>query len=82
MKEFQMPFWHNLKAVHHLNLFAYIPQFPLQKLNSIYSRLIIFVMFQGQKEVSYDQFVNLWKQFFTSENPSDPGNFIFGKTKF
>jgi Ca2+-binding EF-hand superfamily protein len=36
----------------------------------------------GKKEVNYEQFVALWKQFFTSENPSDPGNFIFGKTKF
>ncbi|XP_008201337.1 calexcitin-1 isoform X1 [Tribolium castaneum] len=36
----------------------------------------------GKKEVNYEQFEALWKQFFTSENPSDPGNFIFGKTKF
>nr|QHB21921.1 juvenile hormone diol kinase [Colaphellus bowringi] len=39
-------------------------------------------MAEGREEVNYDQFVSLWKQFFTSENPSDPGNFIFGKTKF
>ncbi|KAJ8979086.1 hypothetical protein NQ317_004207 [Molorchus minor] len=37
---------------------------------------------QGKKEVTYDQFASLWKQFFTSENASDPGNFIFGKTQF
>ncbi|XP_018330248.1 calexcitin-2 [Agrilus planipennis] len=36
----------------------------------------------GNKTVTFDQFQGLWKQFFTSENPSDPGNFIFGKTKF
>ncbi|XP_066138231.1 calexcitin-2 isoform X1 [Euwallacea fornicatus] len=36
----------------------------------------------GQKEVNYQQFETLWKQFFISENPSEPGNFIFGKTSF
>nr|CAH7752055.1 unnamed protein product [Callosobruchus chinensis] len=36
----------------------------------------------GKNEVSYEQFVDLWQQFFTSENPADPGNYIFGKTKF
>jgi len=39
-------------------------------------------MSQGKKEVNYEQFVELWKQFFMSENPSEPGNFIFGKTSF
>ncbi|CAH0553124.1 unnamed protein product [Brassicogethes aeneus] len=39
-------------------------------------------MSQGQHQVNYDQFELLWKQFFMSENTSDPGNFIFGKTKF
>ncbi|KAG5872897.1 hypothetical protein JTB14_026363 [Gonioctena quinquepunctata] len=39
-------------------------------------------MAEGKKDVTYDQFVALWKQFFTSENSSDPGNFIFGKTTF
>nr|CAH7752054.1 unnamed protein product [Callosobruchus chinensis] len=39
-------------------------------------------MAQGKNEVSYEQFVDLWQQFFTSENPADPGNYIFGKTKF
>lgn len=47
----------------------------------IYS-IITYYFYQGKKEVNYDQFVTLWKQFFTSENTSDPGNFIFGKTKF
>ncbi|CAH1986351.1 unnamed protein product [Acanthoscelides obtectus] len=36
----------------------------------------------GKNEVNYEQFVDLWQQFFTSENPEDPGNYIFGKTKF
>ncbi|XP_076252346.1 sarcoplasmic calcium-binding protein 2 isoform X1 [Rhynchophorus ferrugineus] len=36
----------------------------------------------GQKEVNFEQFQTLWQQFFTSENTSDPGNFIFGKTQF
>lgn len=39
-------------------------------------------MSSGNKEVSYAKFKDLWKQFFMSENPSDPGNFIFGKTSF
>ncbi|GLV31998.1 Sarcoplasmic calcium-binding protein 2 [Carabus blaptoides fortunei] len=36
----------------------------------------------GNAEISYDQFVSLWKEFFTSENATDAGNYIFGKTKF
>ncbi|XP_056639783.1 calexcitin-2 isoform X1 [Diorhabda sublineata] len=39
-------------------------------------------MAQGKHSVNYDEFETLWKQFFISENPSDPGNFIFGKTTF
>lgn len=39
-------------------------------------------MSSGNKEVSYSQFKDLWKQFFMSENPADPGNYIFGKTSF
>lgn len=39
-------------------------------------------MGQGAKDVNFEQFQVLWKQFFMSEDPSEPGNFIFGKTKF
>lgn len=33
-------------------------------------------------EVNRTEFANLWKQFFTSDDPNVRGNFIFGKTKF
>ncbi|KAL1490764.1 hypothetical protein ABEB36_013409 [Hypothenemus hampei] len=36
----------------------------------------------GKSEVNWQQFQILWKQFFVSEDPSEPGNFIFGKTNF
>lgn len=39
-------------------------------------------MSRGGKEVNFQQFQELWRQFFVSEDPSEPGNFIFGKTKF
>ncbi|KAF5299456.1 hypothetical protein FQR65_LT01036 [Abscondita terminalis] len=39
-------------------------------------------MSNGKANVSYEQFESLWKQYFVSENPSDPGNYIFGKTNF
>nr|KAF7429272.1 hypothetical protein H0235_005670 [Vespula pensylvanica] len=33
-------------------------------------------------EVTRDKFFELWKQYFTSDDPNAPGNFIFGKTSF
>ncbi|KAI4494290.1 hypothetical protein M0802_009159 [Mischocyttarus mexicanus] len=33
-------------------------------------------------EVTRDKFYELWKQYFTSDDPNAPGNFIFGKTSF
>lgn len=33
-------------------------------------------------EVTRDEFANLWKDYFSSEDPSSAGNFIFGKTTF
>ncbi|XP_050312274.1 calexcitin-2 isoform X2 [Anthonomus grandis grandis] len=36
----------------------------------------------GRNLVDYQQFQALWQQFFMSEDQSEPGNFIFGKTKF
>ncbi|KAK2585044.1 hypothetical protein KPH14_008564 [Odynerus spinipes] len=34
------------------------------------------------KEVTREKFFDLWKQYFTSDDPTAPGNFIFGKTSF
>ncbi|XP_077288891.1 sarcoplasmic calcium-binding protein 2 [Arctopsyche grandis] len=39
-------------------------------------------MSKGKEVVSRDEFQELWKQFFSSEDASTPGNFIFGKTNF
>ncbi|CAG9765160.1 unnamed protein product [Ceutorhynchus assimilis] len=36
----------------------------------------------GKDSVSYDEFKVLWEQFFKSEDPSEPGNYIFGKANF
>nr|CAD7401635.1 unnamed protein product [Timema poppensis] len=43
-----------------------------------------FVKFSSNKsvKVTRDVFAELWKQYFSSENPQAPGNFIFGKTSF
>ncbi|KAJ2940334.1 hypothetical protein O0L34_g8 [Tuta absoluta] len=32
----------------------------------------------GKPSISQAEFENLWSEFYTSENPSDPGNYIFG----
>lgn len=34
------------------------------------------------QEVTRDKFNELWKQYFSSDDPNAPGNFIFGKTSF
>uniref|UniRef100_A0A1A9ZZ27 EF-hand domain-containing protein n=1 Tax=Glossina pallidipes TaxID=7398 RepID=A0A1A9ZZ27_GLOPL len=39
-------------------------------------------MARGQDEVSREQFASLWEEYFSSEDPCAPGNFIFGKTSF
>ncbi|XP_041982059.1 calexcitin-2-like [Aricia agestis] len=39
-------------------------------------------MAQGKSNVTWDEFKTLWTQYFTSENPSDPGNFIFGAATY
>lgn len=39
-------------------------------------------MAQGKTEVTREQFAALWEEYFSSEDPSAPGNFIFGKTSF
>ncbi|KAK7788638.1 hypothetical protein R5R35_013957 [Gryllus longicercus] len=40
--------------------------------------------FTSNKTVEVDRpvFAKLWQEFFTSEDPNAPGNFIFGKTTF
>lgn len=37
---------------------------------------------QGAEEVTREQFAVLWQEFWQSDDPSAPGNFIFGKTTF
>lgn len=37
---------------------------------------------QGAEEVTREQFAVLWQEFWQSDEPSAPGNFIFGKTTF
>lgn len=39
-------------------------------------------MSQGAEEVNREQFAKLWQEYFSSDDPSSPGNFIFGKTNF
>ncbi|XP_063704803.1 calexcitin-1 [Culicoides brevitarsis] len=39
-------------------------------------------MSQGAEEVNREQFAALWQEYFSSDDPSSPGNFIFGKTNF
>ncbi|XP_034834414.1 sarcoplasmic calcium-binding proteins II, V, VI, and VII-like [Maniola hyperantus] len=39
-------------------------------------------MSKGKANVSWSEFQELWKEYFTTEDPNAPGNFIFGKTKF
>ncbi|XP_029047320.1 calexcitin-2 [Osmia bicornis bicornis] len=34
------------------------------------------------QEMNWDKFTNLWKQYFSSDEPTAAGNFIFGKTSF
>ena len=37
---------------------------------------------QGQEEVTREQFAELWKEFFSTEDETAAGNFIFGNLKF
>lgn len=39
-------------------------------------------MAKGSSTVTREQFAVLWKEYFITEDPSAPGNFIFGKTSF
>jgi len=37
---------------------------------------------QGKPEISVEDFHTLWDEYFNSDNPEAPGNFIFGVTTF
>ncbi|VVC89766.1 calexcitin-2-like [Leptidea sinapis] len=39
-------------------------------------------MSKGKGQVSWSEFQELWKEYFTTEDVAAPGNFIFGKTSF
>lgn len=39
-------------------------------------------MSKGKDEVGREEFAKLWMEYFSSEDPSSAGNFIFGKTSF
>lgn len=39
-------------------------------------------MSKGAIEVTRDEFAILWREYFSSDEPSAAGNFIFGKTSF
>ncbi|XP_041968169.1 calexcitin-2 [Aricia agestis] len=39
-------------------------------------------MAKGKASVSWEEFQDLWKEYFSTEDPSAPGNFIFGRTSF
>lgn len=39
-------------------------------------------MSKGDPEVTSEQFAELWREYFSSEDPNAPGNCIFGKTSF
>uniref|UniRef100_A0A1B0CW79 EF-hand domain-containing protein n=1 Tax=Lutzomyia longipalpis TaxID=7200 RepID=A0A1B0CW79_LUTLO len=39
-------------------------------------------MSKGQEEVSREEFAELWQEYFASEDPSAPGNYIFGNLSF
>lgn len=37
---------------------------------------------QGAVEVTREEFAELWREYFSSDDPAAAGNFIFGKTSF
>lgn len=37
---------------------------------------------KGKSNVTWGEFQELWKEYFTSDDPNAAGNFIFGKTSF
>ncbi|KAJ8715328.1 hypothetical protein PYW08_005309 [Mythimna loreyi] len=39
-------------------------------------------MAQGKSEVTWAEFQELWKEYFSSEDVAAPGNYIFGKTSY
>lgn len=45
-------------------------------------QISFYKQLQGAKEVTREQFAELWQQYFSTEDTDAPGNFIFGKTSF
>ncbi|XP_014204819.1 calexcitin-2 [Copidosoma floridanum] len=41
-----------------------------------------FKKLQVGDEITRPKFEKLWQQFFSSDDPSTPGNFVFGKTSY
>ncbi|XP_068617709.1 sarcoplasmic calcium-binding proteins II, V, VI, and VII-like [Battus philenor] len=39
-------------------------------------------MSKGKSSVSWTEFQELWKEYFVTDDPNAPGNFIFGKSSF
>ncbi|CAH2229993.1 jg20205 [Pararge aegeria aegeria] len=39
-------------------------------------------MTRGKQSITWEEFQELWTQYFTSESPMDPGNFIFGAATY
>lgn len=39
-------------------------------------------MAKGKANVSWPEFQELWKEYFVTEEPNAPGNFIFGRSSF
>ena len=50
-----------------------------QMLTNVYE---LIYSIQGAEEVTRETFAELWQQYFSSDDPAAPGNFIFGKTSF
>lgn len=41
-----------------------------------------FKKLQVGQQITWQSFTELWKEYFSSDDPAAPGNFIFGKTSF
>ncbi|CAG4942933.1 unnamed protein product [Parnassius apollo] len=37
---------------------------------------------RGKSSITWPEFQELWKEYFVTEDPNAPGNFIFGKSSF
>lgn len=57
-------------------------RYQINKASEMFSYLFHLFNTQGAEEVTREQFAVLWQEFWQSDDPSAPGNFIFGKTSF